>query len=366
MKKTLLTLAAGLLMAATANAQSTFTYWVNGSPVTVQNADSITFAPVANAQVYAKKGLLITEMFLGSFPNRKSGSQNNYKYDQYIKVGNNSDRTLYLDGVILAETLPDNNLKWYNFDPALDSTKNIIVQAIYRFPGTGNTYPVEPGQEKVIALSARNHKADHGLYGQTSSALKTDSVYQHNSDSLLIDLSVADFEIYDAPAADVDPWETTDEDNPDVVNMDKWYNSSQTLWVLNQHGNLSYVLAMPEDTVTKDGFLKDHYTEFHYHYDIYSWDGTVSSTNEESSLQKAYTLPKDWVIDGINLACDEEARGLYLMEGIDNGYASVNHTGLTVVRTIGKAVVRKQENGKWVDTNNSSNDFTSFAEPTLR
>lgn len=355
MKKTLLLMAATLLAGTAAQAQSDIFVWQAGQASKLEKADSITFTAPANFQTYAKKGLVITEIFYGSYPKRSSGNFVNYKYDQYFKIGNNSDHTLYLDGVLLGETMTETDLKW-DISPAIDSMQTVLAQGLYQFPGDGTTYPVEPGKEIVVALCARNHKLSAQRVGELPSWTR-DSVYQHNADSLLINLGNADFEAYDQPAPDVDPYETQDVDNPDVTNLDKWYNSSATLWVVSQQGNLCYFLAVPDDTTTKEGFLENNLFKFSYSRDFY---GEKLTTNN----QRAYIIPAGWIIDGVNVAHTDEPVGNFLPSTIDAGWTYIGAFSLNTRRD--KAIVRKLVDGKWADTNNSTNDFTPATNPTLR
>ena len=123
-------------------------------------------------------GIKINELYTG-------GPVNNifYFYDQYIELYNSSSETLYLDGMIICR-----------MGKYLEN-----ITYIFQFPGEpmGGTqnYPIEPGEFKVIAQDAIDHK---GLVfgGEVS-----------------VDLSNADFEFRNSN-------DYGDQDNPDVPNLE--------------------------------------------------------------------------------------------------------------------------------------------------
>ena len=82
-------------------------------------------------------------------------------------------------------------------------------------------------------------------------------------------------------------------------------------------------------------------------------------------VSKTYKVPMSWVIDGINLSVEEEWQWNVLPAHIDNGWTYCGKT-LNDKTRYGKAVIRKTgSDGKYVDTNNSTNDFTPEAKPSL-
>jgi len=100
-----------------------------------------------------------------------------YYHDQFTELYNNSDKTIYLDSLIIA-------------DVEFGYREENVVHSVhaYMFPGSGKDYPLEPGKLVIIAQDA----ADHSI---------------NNS----IDLRNADFEYFAPNQGDVD--------NPAVPNM---------------------------------------------------------------------------------------------------------------------------------------------------
>ena len=117
-----------------------------------------------------------------------------YSYAHYFEVYNNSDSTIYLDGMLLLRRphvpLGNQSLSTpcssVNVETRLDPD-GIWAISIYAFPGTGKSHPIQPGEAQVVAVDA----ADHRFAG-------------------LPDLSRAHFEFIGTEA---------DPDNPSAANM---------------------------------------------------------------------------------------------------------------------------------------------------
>ena len=269
-----------------------------------------------------KEGFVISEIFFRGSP-RDGGAP--YNRDQYFKITNNSDQILYADSIIIMESAFRND----NPQKYLKDLRNegFAAQAIYMIPGSGKDVPVKPGESLLIALNAKDHKSVNGAS---------------------FDLSKADFEFYDESKVSV-----KDEDNPSVKNLDKWYCYTQSFFVLNMHGNNAYAIAKIRGT--KDDFLKNN-----------TYDAEYYATNGKLMTTKAYFVPNAWIIDAVNLSYkdnDHQWRVMSIL--LDKGYTycSDNKNDKS---GIGTAVVRKVANGKYADTNNSTEDFTPKATPTVK
>jgi hypothetical protein len=103
----------------------------------------------------------------------------------------------------------------------LDNTRLWVVQ-IWRFPGSGRSFPVPPGDGRVIAMDAIDHLA---ASGQPAYA----------------DLSRAHFEQYMSDA---------DTDNPGAANMERVLISSTGIFGrgFNSGSNTTYALLLPTDS----------------------------------------------------------------------------------------------------------------------
>ncbi len=85
-----------------------------------------------------------------------------YFYGGYVVIANNTDTTIYLDGMLLGVAVSQafeingapcaDRIAFYG-DPA-----GLWTAWIWRFPGTGGDYPIGPGEHKVIATDAIDHR----------------------------------------------------------------------------------------------------------------------------------------------------------------------------------------------------------------
>ncbi|MGH7540462.1 MAG: hypothetical protein ACRELC_05645, partial [Gemmatimonadota bacterium] len=115
-----------------------------------------------------------------------------YQFFGYMELYNNSDQTLFLDGRIVAQGLrlamdytpyPCAVMRSVVHDP-----EGVWGHFFQRFPGSGNQFPLAPGEAVVVAVDAIDHT---------------------QAGPLFLDLTGADLEFV-GPA---------DPDNPDVPNM---------------------------------------------------------------------------------------------------------------------------------------------------
>jgi len=272
----------------------------------------------------AQDGLVISEIF---FAGTLTPEGKQYSDDQYFKIGNNSDSTIYLDGLAIVES-DFLTVQKQDYKPNI-MDKAMTVDAVYCIPGDGTEHPLAPGEEVVLALNAKNH-------------------LEFNSKS--IDLSKADFEFYDVSS---NP-SFQDEDNPNVPNLVNWYDYSASYFALHNRGFKSYAIGRP--TCDVETFMRDYIYTYTY---VFTYGKNSFNMDDE-----AYKFPNDWIIDAVNLSVESEFQWIVTSPSLDAGWTHCGSVDKDQNR-YGKAVVRKKENGKWVDTNNSTNDFEADAVPTL-
>ncbi len=167
--------------------------------------------------------LIIEEIF---FTGTKTPEGEMYFGDQYFKITNNTDEVLYADGLLVIQSSFMTNEK-YDYTPNIMAT-TFSAGAIIKIPGTGTTYPVQPGTSIIIAESAINHK---------------------EFNPLSIDLSKANFQIFKEDSDDID--------NP---NVPKVINLADKM-VIHTQGYYAYALArMPKGMTDEELMIKNSYT----------------------------------------------------------------------------------------------------------
>ncbi len=114
-----------------------------------------------------------------------------YGWDGFFELYNNTDTTVYLDGMLWGWALGRSGSALRTCDelrPFREDPMGLWSLEFHQFPGAGTDYPVAPGQVVTVARDAVDHSIVHPA---------------------LPDLSKADFELEG----------TADPDNPDVPNL---------------------------------------------------------------------------------------------------------------------------------------------------
>lgn len=299
------------------------------------------------------EGLLISEIF---YAHTTDPEGHIYVDDTYMKIANNSDTVIYADGLAFVETFFTSDDK-HDYQPDIMS-QAMTINTIYVIPGSGKEHPIQPGKEITIALTAEDHT-------------------KHNPNS--IDLSKADFEICDQSSVQ----SGGDKDMPNVPNMLNWYPGFEGTFAFHDRGVKSYAIVSPVSMNQHN--MKNFRYHFQYHY---SFNGFETDMKEFE-----FFMPNAWVVDCVNLSVvGGNQQWLCASETLDKGYAHCGVTDFDDGR-YNHSVVRKREGhnyveedanikgapvesewwidqnlslgGKWIDTNNSSEDFVSNSCPTF-
>lgn len=270
---------------------------------------------------------VIEEIF---FAGTRTPEGEQYDDDKYIKITNNTEETLYLDGLLLVKSKFQTDLK-EEYTPNIMNSF-LAAEAILQFPGNGTTYPVEPGKSVIFAEYAINHK-------------------ELNSNS--VDLSHADFEKFFESSSDVN--------NPAVTDLTNIYDQL----VMHGQGVFAYALVrLPEGISAQklSGNDPEYVYDFSYNMII---DGEVFPIPDT-----AVKIPNAWVVDVVNLGIEESHQWNVTAPSLDMGYAFVTRFDGDAAR-YGKSVRRKvigtNANGLsvYLDTNNSTVDFQNGVRASL-
>ena len=134
-----------------------------GGFVTVQSPTSATEVEA----IAGSRGSLVISEIHDWQPVVDFGPSAQYSNAQYVEVYNNADTTVYLDGKILASAF------WYVWEsslhqPSLDNCdeyrrwrldpEGVWSEWHLRFPGSGKEYALVPGQARVVATQAIDHR----------------------------------------------------------------------------------------------------------------------------------------------------------------------------------------------------------------
>ena len=211
-----------------------------------------------------------------------------YNFHMYFEVYNNSDRTVFLDGLTFGTVQLINaagrsvscaESAQFRKDP-----DGVWAEFLHRFPGSGGQYPLAPGEAAVVALDAIDHTVVHPDFP---------------------DLSAADFELRGSG----------DVNNPDVpdlveIGLRSWFHG---------HGLLFYVghvlfIAEKLDPAALERTV----------WSLPSGDMTMLRVPASALIDVVWTEEDDALRDQRHEGCDgvvherfDQLGGGYLKHGVD-------------------------------------------------
>lgn len=277
--------------------------------------------------VALKGGLVFKEIYYTGSKTPKGGY---YYSDQFHEIYNNSDETIYLDGLCIGLMQPSSS----SASPWVDEEGNLMTKLPLQFyvwyiPGSGKDYPLEARKSIIIAQDGIDHQTDS--QGNTNSP---------------VNLGNANWETY---CGDINGGR--DADAPGVPNLEMMFTSTTTLydWLHSVFGAGVIIFRLPEGT------------------DPVQWaedPDNLSTKPGSTSSTKYLMVPSEYVIDAVEVVrAEENKRYKRIPDELDAG--KVWCSGTYVSESI-RRKVKQIIDGKVIyqDTNNSSNDFLGSQTPT--
>ncbi|MFV0541382.1 MAG: DUF4876 domain-containing protein [Aestuariibaculum sp.] len=290
--------------------------------------------------------------------------------DQFFEVHNNSNETLYLDGIYFAQVwgttsipstlksyhLPNGQYDWsqslYQAYAENANTHYVYSDEVIQFPGSGEDYPLVPGESAIVAATAINHKAPLTITDDEGETV----VYEVLNPDLTIDLSQAPFEAYFRPYQESigSAYLDYDIDNPNSVNMTV---------VFKNGGGRDLIF----DPLGRDAFVI-----FEADNDTFnSWNSvplpSITSDNYTETTKRFLQIPITYILDGMEAQHTDtsNAKPKRLPDSIDAGEAATisgKYSSESVIR-----LKKPNTNGNvfYQDTNNSFNDFEVAGPPVV-
>ena len=250
----------------------------------------------------------------------------NYNYDAYFVITNNSDVVLYADSIVLIESQYQSSSSGNN--PWSPDVRPYAIPsgAVFMIPGNGTEHPVQPGESIVIA----NNAMDHTTVNENS-----------------YDLTDADFEVYlDNGGNSMD----TDYDTP---NLEYIWCYTNTIWLPSVQQNRSYAIARMREN--KETFLANH-----------SETPTYTATTGKLMESKQVQIPNEWVLDAVNLGTEDDFGWFVISQTLDAGFVAGRANSKDTTQR-GTSIKRKKDSaGKYIDTNNSTNDMEARQTPSMK
>lgn len=127
--------------------------------------------------------LLIKELYVGGC-SKMPVEKGDYQSDKYVILHNNSEKVYYLDSLCIGTLSPYNSTAanpWLDKDAFGNTVYQPflpIIQALWRFGGDGKTFPLQPGEDAVLAFcGAIDHSA---IYPESINLNKKDYFVCYN------------------------------------------------------------------------------------------------------------------------------------------------------------------------------------------
>lgn len=284
--------------------------------------------------------LVIKEIYCGGCS--KAPEQGTYNTDQYVILHNNSFETLYLDGLCFGALDPYNSSSggsvWVTKDPITGETifpKFVpIIQAIWTFGGTGESFPLAPGADAVVSIT-----------GAIDHAAKYPESVNLNKSGYFVCYNPVYFPsptYHPAPGNQIQSSHYLDvaiklgQASAYTYSM----NSPATVIFRPQGMTLEAFLADPANVVQKPGGNSD----------------------------KCALVPEEWVIDGVEVFTTPSDPVKRLQPQIDASFTVLTTTkkSHTLHRKLNEEMTASVGYEVYWDTNNSSNDFYERETQSLR
>jgi hypothetical protein len=249
-----------------------------------------------------------------------TGVPNFYFSDQFVEIYNNTKETIYLDGLCIADvygasgqinptTIPS---------PFQNDAGSVYVSSVWQIAGTGQQYPLQPGESTLIAQDGINHKEQNA--------------------NTKVDLSTANWETYNQRD------DNRDIDAPSVPNLNRLYFTGGFDWLVPVFGPSLIIFR----TSNFDALER------------------VAVPGLPATFAPRIKVPNSLIIDAFEALRDAESVTYKrIPASLDAGFvfASNTYTGESFRRklattTEGRKVLQ--------DTNNSGNDFEKLTTPTPR
>ena len=295
-------------------------YIYSGSANNVSVLEDVTQAVSVTAS--KSSALIFKEIYYTGAP-----GDNYYFRDQFYEIYNQSDATVYADGLCIAETVFANYdfTTFYAWDIA-DSDKYVFCQVIWQMPGNGTDYPIAPGESFVVAQWAVDHRAENLSAGNS-----------------VVDLSGAEFE---AVTGETTTWTGLVLTDNAALNMKKAVNAAgfdMPQWLTSVSGS-TYIIFNPGTPLRNENFIM-----------------------ADNGYTQAHEVAIADILDGVQAGSDEtRAATLGLPASVDAGfkYCSDSYSGQSIARK--KTGETADGRPIFQDTNNTTDDFEIFDTPVVR
>lgn len=283
--------------------------------------------------------IVIKEIYCGGC--LKLPQEGTYQADQYFILHNNDFNVQYLDGLCFGTLSPYNSNganPWLTKDPATGESTLVdflpVIQAIWQFPGDGDDFPLQPGEDAVVCARGA---IDHTIQYPLSVNLNREGFFVCYNNTYFPNTM-----FHPAPGDKI----STDRYLDVVIKTGKanaytLSNSSPTLVLFKAEGmTIQEFVGVTDNMTPVPGSLSDYVVK----------------------------VPFEWVIDAVEVFDARSANNTKrLVPSLDAGYVLQTDTylGRSLMRKTDETLTASAGYEVLTDTNNSLNDFYETSQQSL-
>ena len=313
-------------------------YMFNGATdkVAVSNADRDVALDLALSKAGA---IVIKEVYCGGC--KKLPQEGDYQADQYVILHNNDYDVQYLDSLCFGTLSPYNSNStnpWTVKDPQTGVLTYPdflpIIQAVWKFPGDGDDFPLQPGEDAVICLRGA---IDHAAQFPLSVNLDVPGYFVCYNSTYFTNTAY-----HPAPGVNI--------------------SEDRYLEVVIKTGKANaYTMSLSSPAIVifkaKGGTIEDY---------VRVADNITPVPG--SIVDNVVKVPFDWVMDAVEVFDGRSVTNTKrLPSDVDAGYVTLTDvfTGRSLMRKVDEQLSQSSGYEVLADTNNSSEDFYETERQSL-
>lgn len=278
--------------------------------------------------------IVIKELYCGGC--KKLPQEGDYQADQYFILHNNDYQVQYLDGICFGTLSPYNSTgsnPWLSEEGQLPDFIPLI-QAVWQFPGDGDDFPLQPGEDAVICLrGAIDHAAQYPLSVNLN---KPDYFVCYNPTYF------NNTAYHPAPG--------------NQISQDRYIDV-----VIKTGKANAYTMSLSSPAMVlfrAEGITIQDYVQIA--------DNVTPVPG--SAVDNVVKIPYEWVLDAMEVFDGGSANNTKrLAASVDAGYVTLSDTflGHTLMRNVDEEATAQAGYEILMDTNNSLNDFYETEKQSL-
>ena len=313
-------------------------YMFNGATdkVAVSNADREVTLDLALSKAGA---IVIKEIYCGGC--KKLPQEGDYQADQYVILHNNDYDVQYLDSLCFGTLSPYNSNStnpWTVKDPQTGVLTYPdflpIIQAVWKFPGDGDDFPLQPGEDAVVCLRGA---IDHASQFPLSVNLDVPGYFVCYNSTYFTNTAY-----HPAPGVNI--------------------SEDRYLEVVIKTGKANaYTMSLSSPAIVifkaRGGTIEDY---------VRVADNITPVPG--SIVDNVVKVPFDWVMDAVEVFDGRSVTNTKrLPSDVDAGYVTLTDvfTGRSLMRKVDEQLSQSSGYEVLADTNNSSEDFYETERQSL-